>query len=230
MKGLLTGIVMGVLALGMVQVASADLINGSFEDPQFEANSVHTIDISGVPGWHTTASDSQIEIWTNNFHADAPADLRAYAGNQFAELNANQAGTLYQDVSGITTGSIVDYHFAHRGRTGVDTMLFSIIDLGANGVLGGGDDNALVQQQFSDNNNAWGYYQGSIVTTSGNTLQFSYEAVSTANGNPTTGNFLDAAAFGVGVNTVPEPSTYALLCISLGVIGFARKKMRKSEA
>ena len=35
---------------------------------------------------------------------------------------------------------------------------------------------------------------------------------------------------GTGTPVVPEPSTYALLCISLGVVGFARKKMRKGEA
>ena len=29
--------------------------------------------------------------------------------------------------------------------------------------------------------------------------------------------------------TVPEPSTYALLCISLGVMGYARKRMTKNE-
>jgi PEP-CTERM motif len=29
------------------------------------------------------------------------------------------------------------------------------------------------------------------------------------------------------VNVVPEPSTYALLCISLGVVGYARKRMNK---
>ena len=42
---------------------------------------------------------------------------------------------------------------------------------------------------------------------------------------------------GTGVSTitfytpsaVPEPSTYALLCISLGVVGFARKKLKNSE-
>ena len=28
---------------------------------------------------------------------------------------------------------------------------------------------------------------------------------------------------------VPEPSTYALFCIGLGVLGYARKKMGKSE-
>jgi hypothetical protein len=32
-----------------------------------------------------------------------------------------------------------------------------------------------------------------------------------------------------GVSAVPEPSTYALLCISLGVVGYARRKMVKSE-
>jgi PEP-CTERM motif len=31
-----------------------------------------------------------------------------------------------------------------------------------------------------------------------------------------------------GQGVVPEPSTYALLCISLGVVGFARKKMTKT--
>ena len=30
----------------------------------------------------------------------------------------------------------------------------------------------------------------------------------------------------VSVTTTPEPSTYALLCISLGVVGYARRKLR----
>ena len=34
---------------------------------------------------------------------------------------------------------------------------------------------------------------------------------------------------GGGPAAVPEPSTYALLCIGLGVIGYARKKMVKRE-
>ena len=51
-----------------------------------------------------------------------------------------------------------------------------------------------------------------------NSLAFNYSGI----GNPSVG-------FTVATS-VPEPSTYALLCISLGVVGFARKKMRKSEA
>ncbi len=32
-----------------------------------------------------------------------------------------------------------------------------------------------------------------------------------------------------GGTAVPEPSTYALLCLSLGVVGFARRRMMKNE-
>ena len=32
-----------------------------------------------------------------------------------------------------------------------------------------------------------------------------------------------------GTAAVPEPSTYALLCISLGVVGYARKRMKKGK-
>jgi PEP-CTERM motif len=246
MKGLLAGVVMGLLSLGMVQVASADLINGSFEDLTVpnSPNWVHFLDASQspsgghlvIPGWHTTASDHLIEVWSDGFHDNAPASLLPYSGNQFAELNATEPSTLYQDISGIAVGSTVGYQFAHRGRLGVDVMQFTITDLGADGAVGGTGSNAdtnLLSQQYSDNNDAWGFYQGSGITTLGNTMRFSYVSVS-ANGGAETnlsqGNFLDAAAFGVGVGVVPEPSTYALLCISLGVVGFARKKMGKKEA
>ena len=40
-------------------------------------------------------------------------------------------------------------------------------------------------------------------------------------------NYWSGASF---APAVPEPSTYALLCISLGMVGIARKKMGKREA
>jgi PEP-CTERM motif len=38
------------------------------------------------------------------------------------------------------------------------------------------------------------------------------------------------AYFSSPIYATPEPSTYALLCISLGVVGYARRKMGKGEA
>ncbi len=89
----------------------------------------------------------------------------------------------------------------------------------------------LFTWQYTDGRSAWGFYQGNGITARGNTMRFSYEAIS-AVGGIAAGNFLDAAAFGVGVGVgvVPEPSTYALLCVFLGVVGFTRKKMGKREA
>ena len=47
--------------------------------------------------------------------------------------------------------------------------------------------------------------------------------------NLTWGSAIQTAEF-TAATAVPEPSTYALLCISLGVVGFARKKMVSKDS
>ena len=55
-----------------------------------------------------------------------------------------------------------------------------------------------------------------------------YEASGILNIDPTHSLTLSAGDYGAPqADIVPEPSTYALLCISLGVIGYARKRMNK---
>ena len=44
---------------------------------------------------------------------------------------------------------------------------------------------------------------------------------------PTQPFFEEMRIIASGPSAVPEPSTYALLCISLGVVGYARKRMNK---
>ena len=100
-------------------IASAGLINSSFEYGQagnsWSDHSDASINPSG--GWFTTESDHQIEVWGNGY-----LGVNAYDGTNFAELNANAVSTLFQTTTGIGSGDLVDYHFAHRGRQGVDTM------------------------------------------------------------------------------------------------------------
>ena len=108
-------------------VAQAGLVNGGFENPS-TVTSYSLLSPSDVAGWQTT--DSAIEIWQTGFNG-----VSAYEGEQFAEIDAYILGVLYQDVSGVAAGSIFTFQFAHRGRSGVDTMNFTITDLGANGVL-----------------------------------------------------------------------------------------------
>lgn len=196
--------------------AQAGLINGSFEMPGYAPDSVNFP--ASIPGWQTTASGNIFEIWHNSF-----GGVNAYDGVQFAELNAYEVSTLYQDVSGIGAGSTVGWQFAHRGRAGVDVMRFVLTDLGVDGVIGGGDDTQLFSLQVSDGNTAWGYYTGGGITATGNNVRFSFVSVSAA-GGATVGNFLDAADFGVGVGSVPEPGTLALAGLALLALGAGARR------
>jgi hypothetical protein len=219
--------VASLLGLGVLPTANAGLVNGSFEQPNITGSCVGggsppcyaLVDASLVPGWKTTATDNLIEIWRQSFHG-----VTAYDGDQHAELNATQVSTLYQDVSGIAAGSIVGFQFAHRGRLGVDTMAFTLTDLGSNEVLGGGDDTVLFTQQYSDGNTAWGFYTGTGIRALGNTVRFSFQSVSAAGGNQAIGNFLDDADFGVGVGSAPEPSSLALFGSGILAIGGLLRK------
>jgi hypothetical protein len=135
---------------------------------------------SDVNGWETTATDHEIEFWRDD--AGTP-----FEGKQFIELNANQIAAVYQDVPTIP-GKKFNWFVAHRGRSGVDTAR----------VLIGPPEGPLMEvRQMEDNNNVWGTYLGSYEVPAGQTVtRLQFEAVSTASGNDTIGNFLDGFKVG----------------------------------
>lgn len=101
--------------------------NGSFETPLITSSQNYSImDMDSVPSWSTTASDKKIEIFKENSGTYIKGyTLRARSGNQGAELNANEPGTLYQDVN-TYGGSVFEWGLSHHGRNGNDTMLLII--------------------------------------------------------------------------------------------------------
>lgn len=169
-------------------------------------------------GWLTTASDGRIEIWQSG-HIGVPSA----EGGQFGEINATQNAALYQDVT-IDLSGLVDFSFMHRGREGTDTIEVTITYFGLDGLLGGGDDQQMVQKSYSTGNTAWVEYteQDQFTSVEDGVYRFSFRAVSSA-GNISTGNFIDDVNFGVAA-AVPEPST-ALLG-GLGLLGCLSRRRR----
>ncbi|HJB55804.1 MAG TPA: prealbumin-like fold domain-containing protein [Candidatus Olsenella avistercoris] len=112
-----------------------ELQNGSFEFPV--ADSWNNQLSNGTEGliWMTTGTHSDgrdIEIantdhplyassGTANYHISSAAD-----GNQFAELNCEAYGALYQDVLTVPDASL-NWSLEHAGRAGTDTMALVIM-------------------------------------------------------------------------------------------------------
>jgi uncharacterized repeat protein (TIGR01451 family) len=160
------------------------LVNGGFEQPTAPAGSWGLFTEAQVPGWSTTDSRGQIELWSSGF-----LGVPAAAGTQFAELNANSASRLYQDVA-TTPGQTLSWSLKHRGRNGTDVMR----------VVVGAPGGTLAQSgpNLSDGTTAWGTHSGTYTVPAGQTVtRFGFEAV-TSVGGAGVGNFLDDITFGTG--------------------------------
>ncbi|MFF3557984.1 isopeptide-forming domain-containing fimbrial protein [Streptomyces tsukubensis] len=182
------------------------LVNGSFESPAvtdmaFLPDASQTQVSGRVPGWLTTASDHMIEIWHSGFQGVPSAD-----GAQFAELNANEVSTLYQDLP-TSPGTKLYWRLYHRGRQGRDTMA---LDIGAPG-------STVEQRRFTDGNTAWGRYNGVYTVPAGQTLtRFAFRSISAAGGNRGIGNFLDGIFFGTAPYLVLEKSAVPMGPLEVG--------------
>lgn len=105
------------------------IVNGSFEQPVQTKLLAPQLEAQKVDGWSTTAKGQLIEFGVNIGKSSAPqlsgSDKSIPDGNQFAELNANEVSTLYQNVRTVG-GHIYEWGLSHRGREGKDTMALII--------------------------------------------------------------------------------------------------------
>ncbi len=153
------------------------ITNAGFELPVVTAGSYDIVDESTVPGWLTTATDNGIELWSSGF-----LGVPSFEGNQFAELNATQNSALYQALC-LTPGSQISWSVRHRGRSGVDVARVRI---------GATLASATVQATMTTGNTSWSLYSGTYTVPLGQiSTFFIFEAVSTASGSISVGNFID---------------------------------------
>jgi hypothetical protein len=222
-----------------VCVPEIALTNGSFEDPGTPAV------LDGAPNWmtggslplkwDTTEQDNVIELWRNDNAPGPGTGLTAQAANgglpisaqdgyQWAELNANQTGALFQNLP-TNPGVVLQWSVWHRGRySGAlnaakkDVMRVQIgsttpgtqLDQPATNVATG-----VTATDISDDSTAWHLYRGFYIVPPGQTTtRFQFAAISTASGDNSIGNFIDNLSLNnqvACVEKLPDPQTSTLL-------------------
>lgn len=161
---------------------SNPFVNGSFETstPLLSGATYAFVPVANVMGWQSYP-ENLIEIWSSGFGGVPAAD-----GNQFAELNANVPGTLYQTFCLNGASGSISWSLKHRGRSGVDQAFLKF-----------GPTLALAQASapvatLLDGNSAWGNYSGTYIIPAGQTqIVIAFQAGVTASGNQSVGNFID---------------------------------------
>jgi hypothetical protein len=195
-----------VLTPATVCVPEIALANGSFEAPVVSHGAPNWLTGGASPLlWDTTEPDNVIELWKND-GAGAQTGLTAQAanggkaisaedGSQWAELNANQTGALFQDLPTIG-GQILQWSVWHRGRyssaanaTKKDVMQ---VQIGSTTSQSAQVPTGQTTPNISDGPDAWVLYRGIYTVPAGQTLtRFQFAAITTASGDNSIGNFID---------------------------------------
>ena len=128
-----------------------------------------------IPYWNTTAPDSIIEVWGNNYQG-----VPAYDGTNFIEINASSSASqaLYQTFSA-SIGTSYQLQFAHRGRNG----FLNTMQVGLSGSTGIN----FFPIEYTGSTTQWNL-QAYGFTASESEYNLIFSATSSQNG----GNFLDA--------------------------------------
>ncbi|BAZ27864.1 hypothetical protein NIES4074_02920 [Cylindrospermum sp. NIES-4074] len=205
-------------------------LNPSFEQPVFPFSSTGQpcyiqVDQATIPGWTTTHTPKLgttncistgytlfgniIEIWKTGFNS---VNTATDAGNQFAELNAEENAALFQKLC-LVQGESIKFSLLHRGRgsaTVPDVADFSVagnsivkVSTTNNGTVGTpvvGANTTLNTPASAGNN--WVRYGGTFIyngATADQDVRFTALSTGTKfpNGtsNLTIGNFLDEVQF-----------------------------------
>ena len=204
-----------------VKATPVNFINGSFQSPALASTVYYKLyDMSAVSGWNTipvnsadysNAGANKIEIQKVRANGASGFATTSADGTQYAELNADLEGRLYQ-VLDTVPGARLYWQFAHRARkignntsgTGVDVLNFYLRPSGT-------PTTAPLSSQLiysaSSNALAWYYYRGVYTVPSGQTsTEFDFMSVSSATGNITQGNFLDDITFQTGSSLIVKKS------------------------
>ena len=169
------------------------------------------------------ALDSAVMGFYSNFPTANPAPITTNV--TWSLWTANTSANNYQPLALIASTapkSITITGLTHATATFISMQLLGLPNLVPNTTY-----DLVIKNDRNQLNARIATYSPTITPTSVTGFSFMKELRTIDTG--ATYTVQSGAAFELQGHTVPEPSTYALLCLSLSVLGYVRKRMAKGE-
>lgn len=217
MKLLKPALIAALLSMSAASHAATNIVvNGGFEADSIGGNAWSLL--NSVTGWSSTGP---FEIQKGNDTGGFAAFNSSYEGIQYLELNSTTLTTVSQQLSTVD-GGIYNLSFAYSGRSDTPNSLKSSVE-----VYWGGQK--LVASKVSAHSD-WIEYSFDDLAGYGESTLLSFKSTGPISAS-SYGSYLDGVIVNridIPVTPVPEPSTYGMLFVGLGMLGFLSRR-RKSN-
>lgn len=201
-----------LVTAGAANAATELVVNGSFES---NAISSPYAQLSAVTGWTSSVSgNTAFEIQKGATQGGLSGfNPVAADGMQYLELNTESLSSTYQTIA-TTAGGTYALSFAYSGRPDTPGGASSLMNVYWGSTLL--TPTALV----GNTGGTWQTYNQNLTALGASTV-LRFESIGPVSA-PTYGSYLDNVSV---MAAVPEPETYAMMLLGLGLLGFmARRK------
>lgn len=202
-----------IAAAGSASASTNLVVNGSFEQNSISSS---WAPVSAVNGWSSSASgNSAFEIQKGATQGGEGGFIsKAADGIQYLELNTDRLTSISQNVSTGSNG-LYSLTFSYAGRPDANAAYNSEMNVYWNNALLN-TSGALVAT-----NGVWTTYTYNNLAATSALTSLKFSSIGPVQ-QSTYGSYLDNVSI---TAAVPEPSTYGMMLLGLGLVGFmARRK------
>lgn len=208
-----------LLSAGAASAATPELVvNGSFENNSISSSWAA---VSSVTGWTSSASGSSaFEIQKGSTQGGSSGFMpSAAAGVQYLELNTDRLTSISQTIA-TTAGSSYLLSFAYSGRPDTAGNASSLMNVYWGSTL------LTPSPLVGTTTPTWQTFSQTVSSLTGSTV-LRFESVGPVS-STSYGSYLDNVSVSAITSAVPEPQTYAMMLLGLGLMGFIARRRKQA--